>query len=184
VSTGSARRDAFKSLYLLTHQRLYAYAYRRASSSQDAADAYSETYAIAWKKFEQIPEGFEIAWLYNTCRYVLFGIGRETMRMNEVLLELGSDSGRSADVTNTSALEAREALGRLKADDREVLMLVAWDGLDSHGLGTALGCSEAAARVRLHRARRNLAKVLGSASELGDALSAASGPDNFARRRR
>ena len=52
--------------------------------------------------------------------------------------------------------EARGALARLRDDDREVLMLVAWEGLDATRAATALGISPAAFAVRLHRARRRL----------------------------
>jgi RNA polymerase sigma-70 factor (ECF subfamily) len=49
-----------------------------------------------------------------------------------------------------------EALGRLSTGDREVLLLVAWDGLSAREAAVILGCSAAAAKVRLHRARRRL----------------------------
>jgi DNA-directed RNA polymerase specialized sigma24 family protein len=45
----------------------------------------------------------------------------------------------------------------LGEQDREVLRLVAWDGLSSAQAGEVLGCSAGAARHRLHRARRRLA---------------------------
>jgi RNA polymerase sigma-70 factor (ECF subfamily) len=45
--------------------------------------------------------------------------------------------------------------------DREALMLVAWDGLDHRDAATVMGCSTSAFTVRLHRARRRLAGLLG-----------------------
>ncbi len=47
-------------------------------------------------------------------------------------------------------------LAALRDDDREVLMLVAWEGLGPEDLGRALGCSSSTATVRLHRARTRL----------------------------
>jgi RNA polymerase sigma-70 factor (ECF subfamily) len=44
-----------------------------------------------------------------------------------------------------------------------VLRLVAWDGLDVRDSAQVLGCSPGAFRVRLHRARRKLAKQLDAA---------------------
>ena len=49
------------------------------------------------------------------------------------------------------------AISQLSADDQEVLLLAGWDGLDSSGIAAVLGCSVAAARTRLSRARRRLA---------------------------
>ena len=52
------------------------------------------------------------------------------------------------------------ALGELSEDDREVLMLVAWEGLTAAQAGEVLGCSAGAAAMRLHRARRRLSTLL------------------------
>lgn len=54
------------------------------------------------------------------------------------------------------AVELRAVLAALTADQVEVLLLSAWEGLTGAALATALGCSPVAARVRLHRARRAL----------------------------
>ena len=52
--------------------------------------------------------------------------------------------------------EALTALAGLKDDDREALLLTAWDGLSADQAAAVLGCSKAAFQVRLHRARRRL----------------------------
>jgi RNA polymerase sigma-70 factor, ECF subfamily len=49
------------------------------------------------------------------------------------------------------------AVDRLGPADREVLRLVAWEGLTPAELAVALGVRPGTARVRLHRARRALA---------------------------
>jgi RNA polymerase sigma-70 factor (ECF subfamily) len=52
------------------------------------------------------------------------------------------------------------ALRRLSENQREVLRLAAWEGLDARRAAAVLGCSAAAYTLRLHRARRRLAKEL------------------------
>ena len=52
------------------------------------------------------------------------------------------------------------ALARLTAADREVLLLAGWEGLTPAEIAVVLACSPAAARVRLHRARRRLRVLL------------------------
>ena len=47
----------------------------------------------------------------------------------------------------------REALARLSDDDREIVMLSAWDGLDVHAIATALSITTNVAAVRLTRAQ-------------------------------
>jgi RNA polymerase sigma-70 factor, ECF subfamily len=56
-------------------------------------------------------------------------------------------------------------LARLRPDDREVLMLVAWEGLDPSRAAAVLGITPTAFAVRLHRARRRLESHLTSSEE-------------------
>ena len=50
------------------------------------------------------------------------------------------------------------ALGSLNERDQEVLVLVAWDGLDRAQAAEVLGISAGAFAVRLHRGRRRLVR--------------------------
>jgi RNA polymerase sigma-70 factor (ECF subfamily) len=52
------------------------------------------------------------------------------------------------------------ALARLSESDRELLLLIAWDGLSPAEAATVLGVKPATARVRLLRARRRLTQAL------------------------
>jgi RNA polymerase sigma factor (sigma-70 family) len=53
-----------------------------------------------------------------------------------------------------------QAIAALSERDRAALLLVAWEGLSTAEMAVALGCSRAAAKVRLHRARRKLRRKL------------------------
>jgi RNA polymerase sigma-70 factor (ECF subfamily) len=52
------------------------------------------------------------------------------------------------------------ALARLSEADRELLLLIAWDGLSPAEAATVIGIKPATARVRLLRARRRLTQAL------------------------
>jgi hypothetical protein len=69
-------------------------------------------------------------------------------------------SGPPADET----VAVRDAFTRLPADDRELLTLVAWDGLRTDEAAALLGITPAAARQRLVRARRRLRTELDEAT--------------------
>ncbi|GAB2818915.1 hypothetical protein GCM10027176_24190 [Actinoallomurus bryophytorum] len=56
-----------------------------------------------------------------------------------------------------------EVFDRLPDRDRELLALVAWEGLSHAEIATTLGCSSNAVGVRLHRARKRFARALRSA---------------------
>ena len=75
---------------------------------------------------------------------------------------LASEQGRPS-VTGSDPSESvgdaalmRSALASLKENDREALMLIAWDGLDNARASAALGVTPQTFAVRLHRARRKL----------------------------
>jgi RNA polymerase sigma-70 factor (ECF subfamily) len=58
------------------------------------------------------------------------------------------------------------AFNALKERDREVLRLVAWEGLSLADAATVLGCSGVACRVRYHRAKTRLAARLEAAGSV------------------
>jgi len=66
----------------------------------------------------------------------------------------------------------RIALCSLSEPDRELLLLVAWEGLTSAEAAEVLGISKVAARSRLHRARRRALHALHG----NDGLSAVTTP--------
>ena len=58
---------------------------------------------------------------------------------------------------------ALAALERLRPPDRELLCLLAWDGLTPAEAAEALGISSATFAVRVHRARRRYDDALAAA---------------------
>lgn len=170
------RTERFTELYRESRARLLAYALRRTASSEDAADVVAETFAIAWRRFDEIPQGeSSVLWLYTTARRVMANHARRIQHRSALLQELAAtlstQLSAQRDASEQTGLEARVALARMADEDRELLMLAAWEGLDSHQLGCVLGCSSTAARIRLHRARARLnaeMKGLGAWTERDD----------------
>jgi len=64
------------------------------------------------------------------------------------------------------------ALARLPEEQRELLALDAWEGLDYGQLAVVLGCSRNAVRIRLHRARARLTAELADISHRRDDIHA------------
>ena len=156
----SAREEQFRRLYQHWGRQLLAYAVRRTVCREDAADVVAETFAIAWRRFDVVPEGDgALPWLYATARRVAANF-RRAARTRSCLVERAGTEQRpgfpGGDDVVDDALLAAAALSCLDEEDREVLMLVAWEGLGTSQLASALGCSTGAARVRLHRARKRL----------------------------
>jgi RNA polymerase sigma-70 factor, ECF subfamily len=153
-----SREDRFRALYETQQRRVTAYALRRTSSAEDAADVVAETFTIAWRRLDDIPSGgSQLPWLYVTARHVMANQTRGAVRDSGAVERLTHELKRAVeDAPDEEGLIASIALAALPEADREILMLSAWEGLGSKGLGSVLGCSPVAARIRLHRARRRL----------------------------
>ena len=158
------RGDRFERLFREAYPPVRAYALRR-SAPDVAQDVVADTFLIAWRRLDDVPED-ALPWLYATARRVLANQRRSAARgvALEQRLSGAVSSHGSADLGDSVA-EAdlvRIALGRLSERSREALMLVAWEGLDGARAARAAGCSRAAFAVRLHRARAQLAGELAS----------------------
>ncbi|MFB4278276.1 MULTISPECIES: RNA polymerase sigma factor [unclassified Nonomuraea] len=161
------RKQRFEEIYTAYYPDILAYIRRRAGSPDDAADALAETFTTAWRRLDDVPPGHAARlWLYGVARRVLANGRRAESRRSELVERLGRQLAGWAEASEEPGAGfdgVREAFARLSPDDREVLALAGWEGLGSDEIATVLGCSRGAARLRLHRARKRLARQLQAA---------------------
>jgi RNA polymerase sigma-70 factor (ECF subfamily) len=152
----------FENLFTHHHDAVLRYVVRRLDLREDAADLVAETFLIAWRRLDDVPENQTLPWLYGVARRVLANHRRgETRRLG--LADKLRDDLRATPAGSESSSElqyAAEAFRQLSDADRELLSLVVWEGLDTAQLATTLGCSRGTAAVRLHRARRRLERLM------------------------
>ncbi|MEU6413609.1 RNA polymerase sigma factor [Microbispora sp. NPDC046933] len=161
-------RDRFEALYLACYPPVYRYALRRTDSADDVADVIAETFLIAWRRLDDVPDGEgAVLWLYATARRVLANHRRGQSRRTALAARLRDELSAAPPVTapDPRVDTVRDAFTALAPGDREVLALACWEGLSGPQIAKVLGCSGAAARLRLHRARKRLARLLGAAGE-------------------
>jgi RNA polymerase sigma-70 factor (ECF subfamily) len=155
-----SREERFRRLYDVGRERVLGYAMRRTTNYEDTADVAAETFAIAWRRIDDIPSGErEIPWLFAVARRVIANRLRTNSTQSAIAHRLARQLALSApreSEPDPERLSALHALSQLSEEDREILMLVAWDGLSSQELGWVFACSPTAARIRLHRARARL----------------------------
>jgi RNA polymerase sigma factor (sigma-70 family) len=154
----------FESCFRDNYAAVLAFSARRLPDRATAEDAASETFAVVWRRRDLIPEE-PLPWLYGIALRVVANQRRSGQRRRRLGDRLEHEaSSQAARPEPVDALHRRDAFSRafqrLSEDEREVLRLVVWDGLDTREAASVLGCSGAAFRVRLHRARRRLAKHL------------------------
>jgi len=163
-------RGRFESCFREHHARLLAFTMRRVSGREAAEEVVADTFAVAWRRRDCIPDG-ALPWLYAIAANVIAEQYRSARRRNDLGLRLAHEA--RAEETGSDPVESlalREAFAaafaQLEEHEREVLRLVAWDGLDVREAARVLGCSQGAFRVRLHRARRKLARRLDAAKPI------------------
>ena len=168
-----AAEDDFRALFTRTSVRVRGYV-RRHVAEADCDDVVAEVFVVAWRRFEDVPED-PLPWLLATARRVMANHWRSQARRLRLEAEarslerLASEPDLAGHAVTRAAMLA--ALAGLEAEDRELLLLVGWDGLDATGVARVFGCSAGAARMRLSRARARLEGRI--ASELGESLPAA-----------
>ncbi|HEY3775205.1 MAG TPA: RNA polymerase sigma factor [Solirubrobacteraceae bacterium] len=174
----NSRRGSFETLFAEHYVDVRGYVLRRsgAHARSSVDDAVAETFLVAWRRIEDIGPD-PLPWLLGVARRVLANQRRGDRRR----LALADQLRRTTTPNQTFALapelsdRLRGALLALSPREREALMLVAWEGLSPERAAHAAGCSAAAFRVRLHRARRHLASHLDAAGELADGAPPSAG---------
>ncbi len=158
-------RGRFEAVYSQTYEPILGYALRRCDSPEDAADVVAETFATAWRRVDVLPPGDEARlWLYGIARNILANHHRRQARrpvaLAAELADVYAGRGRIVPEDSVAMSAIAEAFGAISDDDREILSLVAWEGLDHGEIATVLGASRNAVRIRLHRARKRFSKAL------------------------
>jgi RNA polymerase sigma-70 factor (ECF subfamily) len=136
---------------------IHAYLARR-GGRQTADDLFGEVWLQAYvaRATYDPARGARLPWLYGIARNVLRGHWRNRHTDEVVLPNPPTDPWADADDRLAAAQqfeELRRALQRLGADEREVLLLVAWERLTPAEVADVLDIPQGTARSRLHRAR-------------------------------
>lgn len=154
---------AFGELFDAHYGAVVAHARRRGASWDDAQDVAADVFAVAWRRRDDIPDGFERAWLLGVARRVEANRWRGEHRWRALVGRVAGLTAQSGDeVAAVADLDPglAAALSALPARDREVLRLIAWDGLTHGEAAVVLGCSESAVSSRMMRARARLRRAL------------------------
>jgi RNA polymerase sigma-70 factor (ECF subfamily) len=161
--------DCFAVLFDRYYAHIHAYAARRLGPGL-ADDVAAETFLVAFTRRERYDISRHDArpWLYGIASNLIARHHRAEVRRYRALARAGVDdvSEGHADLV-AGRLDAQAyrrplaaALAAIPAQDRDVLLLVAWAELTSEEAGQALGIPAGTVRSRLHRARRQIRGAL------------------------
>lgn len=121
----------------------------------------SEAFVVALRRLDDVPidAGEAFAWLVGTVRKLAANHRRRRDTQDRHWRDAVRD-GWHATGSPEDAVTERErcltALAQLSAADRELLLLVAWEGLTTEQAARVLGISRNTLAVRMLRARQRL----------------------------
>lgn len=132
--------------FVRRHARpLLAYCLRRAAHA-DAHDAAAEAMSIAWRKWDEVPDGDQaLYWLLGVARRVLANQRRARHRRLSLTRRAATASmppDAAADtvvVRHERDQEVVDAVASLDERDREILGLIVWDEVPRADVASILG---------------------------------------------
>lgn len=158
MTSDQDRRGRFESVAAEVYEPLQRYLRRRVDAD-DAADLLSDTLLTVWRRIDDVPMGAALPWVYGVARRNLANHRRGQARRLRLVEKLTAEAAIApSPPIDDPDLDA--ALADLPEDDRELLRLWAWEGLEPRDLAAALDITPNAASLRLSRARGRLEERL------------------------
>lgn len=160
------RRQRFEELATSLIEPLRRYLARR-TDPDTAEDVLSDTLLVLWRRIDHVPAGDEARpFAYAVAKNCLANAERSARRQGRVAgriiaVDPPRESTDESDRPDQGDPALHEALARLRPDEQELLRLWAWEQLTPAQIATVLELTPNAVSIRLHRAKRKLADLLG-----------------------
>jgi RNA polymerase sigma factor (sigma-70 family) len=172
IGTSCSRPQAFAAIFDRHADELYRYLVGRVGP-QAAADLVADVFMVAFRTRDRYDRDRPDArpWLYGIATRLVGQHRRQERRRLRAMARIpapGAVEGfedHATDRVMAQQLHPRlaRALGRLPAQDRDLLLLVAWGELTYQQAGRVLGIPVGTVASRLHRIRRKLRRALSDA---------------------
>jgi RNA polymerase sigma-70 factor (ECF subfamily) len=165
-----AKLDAdFSELYRAHLKDVYSYAYYRVGNHHDAEDLTEQTFLQAYRHFERAvaeSDGRPLRpWLIRIAHNLAANLYRDRSRKPQTPIE-DTDTLRTTHTTE-DLVEGRDELARilegvkeLPDDRREALIMRFALGMDNREIARAMGRTDGATKVLLHRAIKQLEEIV------------------------
>jgi RNA polymerase sigma-70 factor (ECF subfamily) len=180
-----AQLDAeFSDLYRAHLRDVYSYAYYRIGNHHDAEDLTEQTFLQAYRHFERAQresDGRPLRpWLIRIAHNLAANLYRDRSRKPSSPID--ETTTITAPHTTEQLVEGRDELGRvldgvamLPDDRREALIMRFALGMDNREIARALGRSDGATKVLIHRAIRQLEEIVGRDGQKTASTAASAG---------
>ena len=159
AATRGGDPNAFSDLVRLHQRRVFRLAGKFFRNRQDVEDAAQETFLTAWHKLAtyKARAPFE-HWLTRVCLNCCYAKLRKR-RSEEVLLEV---EAAATGPDPHARIEVERLMQLLKPEERFILLLLYGQGWSVAEIAERLGWTKVNVKVRAHRARKRLRRLLES----------------------
>lgn len=167
LRVGRGDREAFAQLYGLTRGAVYALALSLLGDSHEAQDVAQDTFVKVWESAPSYrSEGSPMAWLLTVAR----NLARSRLRRSSRQAELDEEEWNAipADapaVAPEDRAVLQEALFRLGAEERKVVLLHAVTGLKHREIAQLLGLPLSTVLSKYHRGLKKLKALMKGESD-------------------
>jgi RNA polymerase sigma-70 factor (ECF subfamily) len=159
----------FSDLYRAHLRDVYSYAYYRVGNHHDAEDLTEQTFLQAYRHFERAvreSDGRPLRpWLIRIAHNLAANLYRDRARRPQTPID--DTTNLSATHTTEDLVEGRdelsrilEGIGELPDDRREALIMRFALGMDNREIARAMGRSDGATKVLIHRAIKQLEEIV------------------------
>ena len=174
----------FTELYRRHLRDVYSYSYYRVGNHHDAEDLTEQTFLQAYRHFERAQReshGRPLRpWLIRIAHNLAANLYRD--RSRKPVTQIDDTTALSAPHTTEELVEDRDELSRVLAgvrrlpdDRREALIMRFALGMDNREIARALGRSDGATKVLIHRAIKQLEGLVAEHEENGARAPAGTG---------
>ena len=177
MASEAAKQTKLRLAFNAHYEAISRYCHRRLPAA-DANDATAQVFAVAWRRIDDMPsdEG-TLPWLYTVARHQVSSTRRSARRLSNLRIKLYLQADRlepgpeALVVRNAEQEQLLEAMAKLRAQDREILLLRAYEHLTIAEIATVLDCSVEAAKKRAARALTRLRRASGISDSQGAVAS-------------
>lgn len=158
-------REEFTHLYREHARTIKRYALRQLNDFAISDDLVSETFLIAWRRWDDAPSpDRRLSWLYGIAYRRLANMRRSRDRQLRLEARIKRERNNidAGDPLVDAESQLRFALSQLRPRDRELLEFLYWERLSYRDIATIMGLSENAVGIRISRARNALRGELSS----------------------
>jgi len=158
ISDSLGRPEAFETIFERHFEAIHRYLARRAGGGR-ADDLASATFVVAFEHRNAFRDESSSArpWLFGIATNLLRNDERAEQRALSALARVASDGDRGRlDAVDPTSFDLVPLLAALDVEQRDVLVLYAWEDLSYREIATALGIPVGTVRSRLARARSRL----------------------------